>query len=48
MIGKILKTIIKIPFVPVAVVADIVTLGASKVADDKFIFEKVADWVDED
>lgn len=48
MIGKIFKTIIKLPAIPLGVIADIATMGGSKVIDDKFLFEKVADWVDED
>jgi ABC-type Fe2+-enterobactin transport system substrate-binding protein len=49
MFGSILKTVVKTAVgLPAGIIADVATMGVSKMADDKFFFEKACDWIDED
>ena len=52
MIGKLLKTVIKAPItvaaVSAAAVLDVASIGANKIVNDKFFFEEMADWMDEE
>lgn len=44
-LGKLFKAVVTLPVLPVAIVADVMTMGASKVMDKKFLAEKVIDKI---
>ena len=50
-LGKLFKAVVKTAILPVAIVADVATMGVSKVTDGKFFaekqIEKIADDLDE-
>ncbi len=47
-LGKLFKGVVKIATLPVALAADVITMGVSKATDDKFFVEKQFDSAADD
>ena len=47
-LGSLFKAVTKLPLLPVALVADVLTMGASKATDDEFFVEKTIDSIADD
>lgn len=47
-LGNLFKAVVKLPLLPIAVVADIVTMGARKAVNDEFFVEKTVDSIAEE
>ena len=47
-LGKLFKGVIEITTLPVAVAADVLSMGVSKAVDDEFLTEKLLNKIEED
>ena len=47
-LGNLFKAVVKLPLIPLSVVADMATMGARKAAQDEFFVEKVVDSIADD
>ena len=47
-LGKLFKAVMKLPLVPVALVADIAMMGVEKATEGKFLVEKTVDSIADD